>query len=178
MNLEPVLLLDSTYEPLRVISWTKAMTLLLTGSAEVIEEDEDRLIRSVSLEWKRPSVIRQLTKFRKKDRRVQFNRINIFMRDDWMCQYCRQKKFAKELTFDHILPKSHGGKTSWTNIVTACKPCNSRKDDRTPEQAGMHLFKLPEEPKWLPAHLTLKMKTLPKKWEPYMDLRALYFYIK
>ena len=169
-----VLLLDSTYEPLRIISWMKAMTLVVTGDAEVIEESES-LIRSASVEWKAPSVIRQLSKFKRKSK-VQFSRINIYMRDGWTCQYCRERKQTKDLTFDHVLPRAQGGKTSWTNIVTACRSCNSDKEDRTPEQAGMRLLKKPEEPKWLPAHMVIKMKVLPKQWEPYVDTRSLLYW--
>ena len=169
-----VLLLDSTYEPLKVISWMKAMTLVVTGDAEVVEES-DHLVRSVSSEWKLPSVIRQFNKFKRKGK-VQFSRINIYMRDGWTCQYCRDRKQTKDLTFDHVLPRAQGGKTSWTNIVTACRACNSCKDDRTPEQAGMKLLRKPEEPKWLPAQMVIRMKVLPKKWEPYVDMRSLLYW--
>src|ERR1035437_2840289 len=117
MILPNCLLLDSTYEPLKVISWTRAMTLVITGDAEVLEES-DSLIHSASIEWKVPSVIRQFNKFKRKGK-VQFSRINIYMRDAWTCQYCRERKQVKELTFDHVLPRAPGGKTSWTNIVTA-----------------------------------------------------------
>ncbi|CAM6003920.1 unnamed protein product [Sphagnum balticum] len=169
-----VLLLDSTYEPLKVISWMKAMTLVVTGDAEVVEESE-HLIRSASSEWKLPSVIRQFNKFKRKGK-VQFSRINIYMRDAWTCQYCKEKKQVKDLTFDHVLPRAQGGKTSWTNIVTACRPCNSYKEDRTPEQAGMKLMRKPEEPKWLPAQMVIKMKVLPKAWETYLDTRSLAYW--
>ena len=148
----------------------KAMTMTLTGDAEVIEESE-HLIRSASSEWKLPSVIRQLKKF-KRSGKIQFSRVNIYMRDAWTCQYCLKKKKAKELTFDHVLPRSQGGKTSWTNIVTACKPCNSRKDDRTPEQANLKLPRPPEMPKWLPAQVVIKTKDIPKQWESYVDTRS------
>ncbi len=169
-----VLLLDSTYEPLKIISWMKAMTLVITGDAEIVEESE-HLIRSASSEWKLPSVIRQMKKFKRKGK-VQFSRLNIYMRDAWICQYCREKKQVKELTFDHVLPRAQGGVTSWTNIVTACRPCNSYKDDKTPEQAGMKLLKKPEEPKWLPAQMIIKMKVLPKQWATYIDTRSLAYW--
>lgn len=169
-----VLLLDSTYEPLKIISWEDAMHKIVTGDAEIVEET-DHLIRSAHAEWKLPSVIRQLNKFRRKGK-VQFSRINIYMRDAWTCQYCNNKKATKDLTFDHVLPRAQGGKTSWTNIVTACRPCNSAKEDRTPEQAKMKLFRKPEEPKWLPAQMVIKMKTIPKKWEPYIDAKSLLYW--
>ena len=169
-----VLLLDSTYEPLKIISWEDAMHKVVTGDAEVVEES-DRLVRSAYVEWKLPSVIRQLKKFKRKGK-VQFSRINIYMRDGWTCQYCREVKKTKELTFDHVLPRAQGGKTTWTNIVTACRPCNSSKEDKTPEQAGMKLMMKPEEPKWLPAQMIIRMRELPKQWEPYLDLRSLAYW--
>jgi 5-methylcytosine-specific restriction endonuclease McrA len=169
-----VLLLDSTYEPIKIISWEDAMHRVVTGDAEVVEET-DKLIRSAYVEWKLPSVIRQLKKFKRKGK-VQFSRINIYMRDAWTCQYCREKKQTKDLTFDHVLPRSQGGKTSWTNIVTACRPCNSAKEDKTPEQAKMKLMRKPEEPKWLPIQMVIRMKELPKQWETYLDTRSLAYW--
>lgn len=169
-----VLLLDSTYEPLKIISWEDAMHRIVTGDAEVIEET-DKLIRSAYVEWKLPSVIRQLKRFRRKGK-VQFSRINIYMRDGWTCQYCKERKPVKDLTFDHVLPRAQGGKTSWTNIVTACRPCNSDKEDRTPEQAGMKLLKRPEEPKWLPIQMVIRMKNIPEKWMTYLDERSLLYW--
>ena len=169
-----VLLLDNTYEPLKIISWMKAMTLVVTGDAEIVEESE-HLIRSASSEWKLPSVIRQFNKFKRKGK-VQFSRINIYMRDGWVCQYCKEKKQVKDLTFDHVMPRAQGGKTNWTNIVTACRPCNSYKDDRTPEQAKMKLMKRPEEPKWLPVQLVIRMKNIPEQWMTYLDERSLTYW--
>lgn len=169
-----VLLLDSTYEPLKVISWEDAMFRIVTGDAEVVEET-DIPIRSATMEWKLPSVIRQFKKFKRKGK-VQFSRLNIYMRDAWTCQYCYERKSTKDLTFDHVLPRAQGGKTSWTNIVTACRPCNSAKEDRTPEQAKMKLKVKPVEPKWLPIQMMIRMKEMPKKWEPYIDLKSLEYW--
>jgi 5-methylcytosine-specific restriction endonuclease McrA len=162
-----VLLLDSTYEPLRVIGWQRAIYLIFSGKAEVVEQSENE-VRSASASWKLPSVIRQLVKFRRRSK-VQFSRMNIYMRDGWTCQYCGEKKATKNLTFDHVVPRYHGGKTSWTNIVTACRACNSYKDNRTPEQAKMRLLRKPEEPKWLPQQVVIRMKEVPEEWKPYMD---------
>ena len=169
-----VLLLDSTYEPLKIISWEDAMHRVVTGDAEIVEET-DHTIRSAYQEWKLPSVIRQFGKFKRRGG-VQFSRINIYMRDGFTCQYCREKKQVKHLTFDHVLPRAQGGKTSWTNIVTACRPCNSSKEDRTPEQAGMKLLNKPVEPKWLPAQMMIRMKEVPKQWSYYLDDRSLQYW--
>ena len=169
-----VLLLDSTYEPLKIISWEDAMFRIVTGDAEMVEET-DIPIRSASREWKLPSVIRQFKKFKRKGK-VQFSRLNIYMRDGWTCQYCKERKPVKNLTFDHVLPKAQGGKTNWENIVTACSPCNRYKDNRTPEQANMKLMAKPVTPNWLPAQMVIKMKKLPKQWEPYVDTRSLMYW--
>lgn len=169
-----VLLLDSTYEPLKIIGWMRAMTMVFSGKAEVVEESEN-VVRSTNAAWKMPSVIRQLAKFRRKGK-VQFNRINIYMRDRWTCQYCKEKKPTKELTFDHVIPRAQGGRTVWDNIVTACRACNHYKEDKTPEQAKMKLMKKPEEPRWLPAQMVIRMKQIPKEWEPYIDTRSLLYW--
>lgn len=169
-----VLLLDTTYEPLRVLTWKKAVMMLFNGKAEVVEES-DREVRTASSTFRLPSVIRQLMKYKRKGK-VNFSRINVYLRDGWTCQYCGSKRPTHELTFDHVLPRAQGGKTTWTNIVTACKPCNHAKEDRTPEQARMKLVRPPIEPKWLPAQMVIKLKTLPKEWESYIDARSMMYW--
>ena len=159
---------------MKVIGWQRAIYLVFSGKAEVVEESEG-VLRSATQTWKMPSVIRQLVKFKRKGD-VQFSRINIYMRDAWTCQYCGKKKSTRELTFDHVLPRSHGGKTNWTNIVTACKRCNDRKADKTPEQAGMKLVRVPEKPKWLPQQMVIRMKAIPKEWEPYIDMKSFLYW--
>ncbi len=169
-----VLLLDMTYEPLKVIAWEEAMKLIVEGDAEIVE-DSGSIVRSAHQEWNLPSVIRQLSKFKRRGT-ARFSRLNIYMRDNWTCQYCDEKKATKELTFDHVLPRAQGGKTTWTNIVTACRPCNHKKEDRTPEQAKMRLKTLPVEPKWLPAQMIIRMKSIPEQWMPYIDERSLTYW--
>jgi 5-methylcytosine-specific restriction endonuclease McrA len=170
-----VLLLDSTYEPLRIISWMKAMTLIISGDAEIVEEKTEEVVRSSSKTFKMPSVIRQLAKFRKR-REIQFSRINVYLRDNWTCQYCEDKKQTKELTFDHVIPRVQGGLTNWTNIVAACQPCNAEKADMTPEQARMKLIKKPVKPKWLPAQVIVKIKSMPNEWTPYIDANSVAYW--
>lgn len=170
-----VLLLDSTYEPLQVIEWTRALRLVFAGKAEIIEIS-DKEVRSVSKSWNVPSVIRQIDKFKRRGD-VQFSRLNVYMRDAWTCQYCGLKKHNKELTFDHVTPISKGGKTNWTNIVTACKACNVKKADLTPEQAGLRLIKAPVRPNWMPQHIILRLKNIPVQWEPYIDIKLLNTWI-
>ncbi len=162
-----VLVLDLQYQPLEVLSWEKAISLVLSNKAEVIEES-DAIVRSPSKEFKVPSVIRK-TKARYRPRNVLFSRKNIFARDNYECQYCQRKKLYHELTFDHIVPVKHNGATDWENIVACCKPCNIKKADRTPEQAKMTLIRKPIKPEW---SIIFKLKldpSDPEGWLYYLD---------
>jgi 5-methylcytosine-specific restriction endonuclease McrA len=145
------LVLDRGYQPHRVVSWQRAVLMVFDGKVEVVEEyDQD--IRSVTLTIKMPAVVRLLRAVRavRGKRGVKFSRINVATRDDFRCQYCGRKLALRELTYDHVVPRAQGGKTTWENIAMACYPCNGRKGHRRPEQAGMRLRKLPVAPTWLP----------------------------
>jgi 5-methylcytosine-specific restriction endonuclease McrA len=142
------LVLDQGYQPHRVVSWQRAITMLFDGKVEVVEEYEHD-IRSVSFTIKMPAVVRLLRAVRGK-RGVKFSRINVATRDDFRCQYCGKKSPLSKLTYDHVVPRCQGGTTRWENIVMACYACNGRKGHRTPAQAGMRLGKLPVRPTWLP----------------------------
>ena len=141
------LLLNSTYEPLSVISWKKAVSLWFTEKVEVLEEYNDFNLRSMTLEIKCPAVVRLLTYVRVKDRRTKFSRINVFRRDHFTCSYCGARPGTSNLTFDHVVPKSLGGKTTWENITTACFPCNGRKGNKTLKNSGLTLHTIPYRPK-------------------------------
>jgi 5-methylcytosine-specific restriction endonuclease McrA len=143
------LLLDSSYYPIQIIDWKRAMILYFTGRAEVVEHHQDLKIQSTHESFKLPKVMRMFGHF-KKFSRVKFNRSNLFFRDKHQCQYCGDKFAAHELTFDHVMPKSRGGLTSWQNIVACCSACNTDKAARTPDEWGKKLLKTPIEPKWSP----------------------------
>src|SRR5690606_12093917 len=106
-----------------------AVTLLYLGKADRVVDYADE-IRSPSVTMKMPAVIRLRRSFGKVKRGVKFSRVNVFARDEHRCQYCGQRLAANKLTYDHVIPRSAGGRTEWTNIVTACRPCNARKADR------------------------------------------------
>ena len=163
------LLLNASYEPLLIVGWQRAMTLLFQGKAEVIEEHDEE-VHSVKVTFKIPSVLRMLSMVKIRRRApVKFTRLNIFTRDGFTCQYCVQKFETEELTFDHVVPVAQGGKKTWENIATACVACNSRKEGRTPEQAGMHLLKKPKQPVWAQMiTITIGIKTMPKTWADYL----------
>jgi len=139
-----VLLLNASYEPLSLVTAPKALTLVWRRVAEVLEPDRGRFVRTTRFEFELPSVIRltQYIPIRQRQNRVT-NRHRIFARDRYRCQYCGRRGTAFDLTLDHILPKSRGGRTVADNLVTACRACNNRKGDRTPEEARMPLLTNP-----------------------------------
>ncbi len=142
------LVLNQGYQPHRIVSWQRAVSLLFDGKVEVVEEyDED--VRSVTFAIKMPSVVRLLRAVRAM-RGVKFSRMNLAMRDGFRCQYCGLRLPLSGLTYDHVIPRAQGGKTCWENIVMACYRCNGRKGHRSPEQVGLRLLKAPVRPQWLP----------------------------
>jgi len=145
------LLLNATFQPLQVISWQKALQLFFSGKVEIIEES-DRLVRSVTISIRAPLVIRLLKYIPERHRRtlVRFTRNNIFLRDQYTCQYCGRRPGLAHLTMDHVIPVSRKGPKSWENIVTACRTCNLNKGGRTPDEAGMKLRTVPAKPHFLP----------------------------
>jgi 5-methylcytosine-specific restriction endonuclease McrA len=168
--MEQTLLLNATYEPLKVVHWRKAMTLWCQGKVEIIAS-HDREIRAVSFSLKLPSVIRLLRYVRIKKRfdYVPFSRANIYARDGYTCQYCSDKLPTQELTFDHVIPVSQGGRKDWENIVTCCVSCNRRKGGRTPEEARMRLVKRPRRPDSAPAiRITIGLRHAPDSWRDYL----------
>jgi len=163
-----VLFLDADWQPLRVEHWTRAITDVFLGRVEVIAYSRDRTIKAVSRDLPMPAVVRVLRRFRRSHIAIRFSRVNIFNRDGFTCQYCGEQKLTEDLTFDHVWPRSAGGKTSWENIVTCCVPCNRQKANRTPEQARMKLRRRPGKPSYL-ATITVQMnpRQVPDEWRPY-----------
>ncbi len=162
-----VLLLNASYEPLKVISWQRAVTLFFSDKVEIVEEYSHE-IRSVSLAIKAPSVVRLLSYVNIGQKSPPLSRFNIFARDGFKCQYCTKPLNTGTATLDHVLPRSKGGKTRWTNVVCCCKPCNTKKGSKTPEQAGMKLLKKPEQPHWLPVlHVKLNGR-IPRSWNIFL----------
>ncbi len=166
--MEPALLLNATYEPLSVVDWKKAITLVLLGKAEVLEP-QDRPVRSATRTFELPSVLRLYSRVKVPRRAVQFSRTNIYRRDGYTCQYCVNKFPCSMLTFDHVLPRSRGGQTTWENIVTSCEECNRRKGDRLPSEAEMPLASKPKEPRWWPfSSASWDYGEYHERWKPYM----------
>jgi 5-methylcytosine-specific restriction endonuclease McrA len=162
------LLLNSTYEPLRVISWQRAVVMVYLDKVEVVRT-YDKLLRSMATRMQTPAVVR-LVQFVGRHRvRISFSRRNVFLRDGYRCQYCKVRLPASELTADHVVPRSAGGATSWDNVVTACQPCNRKKANRTPVQARMALERKPQRPATLPSlGLCLRSDHAPEAWRDFL----------
>src|SRR4051812_44639325 len=102
--------------------------------------------------------------------RVRFSRLNIYARDENTCQYCGKTLPRASLNLDHITPRSHGGRTTWENVVCCCVPCNLRKGARTPDQAGMRLLRAPERPKWTPTFRAPGGRIAYREWLPFLGV--------
>lgn len=168
--MEQTLLLNSSYEPLDVVSWQHAITLWCRGKVEIVAE-HDRLIRSVTVKIKVPSIVRLLVYVRSRRRQdaVRFTRANIYGRDGHRCQYCGETMATEDLTFDHVIPATQGGRKGWENITTACVPCNRKKGGRTPTEAGMRLLRQPRKPHAVAAMcFTVGLRRTPDDWKSYL----------
>lgn len=119
-----------SYLPLSAVQWKEAILYMYLDKCDVLEWYDDWIVKSPTWETKVPAVI-ILRDFLKRGRRPRFSKINVHLRDQYTCQYCYGKFSRNNLTLDHVIPLSKGGKTEWTNIVTACNTCNSRKSNRT-----------------------------------------------
>ena len=133
--MDKVLVLNSDYTPLNVTSIRRGFILVIKGKAEVLRQDADNIVTSIG-EFVRPLIIRLLSYVRFKTKPVKLNRKRIFKRDNNECVYCGSKR---NLTIDHIIPRSRGGKNTWSNLVTCCSNCNLKKGNRTPEEASMRM---------------------------------------
>jgi len=135
-----VLLLNADAQPLSLIplstiSWQNAVKAYFADKIKIVKSYDDRLLRSANFEMPMPSVV-MLNKYHKLPNKAKFTRRNMFIRDHFTCQYCGTRHRQLDLTIDHVVPRSHGGRTTWTNCTTACRPCNVAKSNKiniTPE---------------------------------------------
>ena len=165
------LVLSAAYEPVARISWQRAVTLIWQNKVEVIEEYADKTIRSITFELKMPSVVRFLRALRARRKGVKLSRENVYVRDGGRCQYCRKKVARPEATYDHVVPRAQGGRTTWENVVIACVPCNQKKGGRTPDEARMTLASTPRKPKRLPDGLRITVawrRGDPPSWKSWL----------
>lgn len=165
-TLEPALLLNATYEPLRVVSWRRAVVLTFVEKVEVLDV-YPRRVHSVATSMVLPAVLKLKHRAPLRVREVPFSRTNVYARDALTCQYCGDRLAPHLLSYDHVLPRTRGGRTDWTNVVTCCIPCNRRKGDRTPEEAGMRLARRPHRPNQLFLGGLGRVR-IPRPWQPYL----------
>lgn len=159
-----VLVLNADYRALSVCSVYKAFILVFLDKATIVDTVKDYYLRTVDDQWEVPTVIRLSRYVNKPYKGVMLSRQNIFKRDNFSCVYCTSKS---DLTLDHVLPRSRGGKTSWTNLVTACKKCNSRKGDALPEEVNMKLPYKPYKPSFI-LFLRDANGVVDKAWQPFL----------
>ena len=159
-----VLVLNQDYRALSVCSVERATVLVMLRKAELVEPRTDRMLRTARSRFPWPSVVRLKQYVRVPYRRVLLTRRNLLRRDDHACQYCGA---TDRLTLDHVYPKSRGGADAWENLVAACVPCNNRKGNRTPEEAGMPLARAP----YRPSHVMYMRDFIGQaeaSWKPYL----------
>ncbi len=167
------LALNASFEPLTMVPLRRALRLVIDGKAEIVEADRDLVVRSERLTFPRPAVIR-LRRFVHVPRRFRKQVTNTFLfaRDGYRCQYCgrpgAELKPREALTRDHVVPMSRGGTNEWTNVVTACSPCNTRKANHMPEEIGMHPLHPPVEPHFV--HLSWAVRRLTPTQARYIRL--------
>jgi len=162
----PVLVLNQSYEALNICRVRRAIILILRGKAEMLENGLG-FIRSANDIYPIPSVIKLAYMIKRPHPERKLTRLGVFHRDHYTCQYC--SKTSRQLTIDHVVPRSQGGEHTWENVVSACVPCNRRKAGRTPEQAGMKLIRQPSQPRsrntiYIPPHY---MESL-TEWQKYL----------
>ncbi len=165
----PALVLNADYQPLSYFplslwSWQQAIKAVFLQRVQVLST-YDRMVHSPSLEMPLPSVI-ALKEYIAPPKRAAFTRFNLFLRDDFSCQYCGA---TQELTFDHVIPRSRGGRTTWDNVVAACSACNLKKANRLPREAHMFPRQAPREPS--PYELRDKGRRFPPNYlhESWLD---------
>ena len=156
-----VLILNGDYTPMIVTNIKKAFKLVYKGKAEVVVAEEEPLM--AEKEYVRPSIIRLYRYIVFPYKKVPLTRHNIFKRDDFKCLYCGSDR---NLTLDHVLPRSRGGGNSWNNLATCCTKCNSLKDNKTPEETDMKLRYKPFTPNFL--FFIKKIDKISDKWRPYL----------
>jgi 5-methylcytosine-specific restriction endonuclease McrA len=173
--MQKTLVLDQGYQPTRIVPWQRAITMWFVGKCEIVDA-YDELVKSQRLAMQMPAVVRMLRATRFRPSGPKFSRLNVMTRDGFRCQYCGTRHAMRDLTYDHVLPRSRGGPTSWTNVVTACRPCNHDKGDRTPAEARMTLARPPFEPKWMPpappVSLDATSARVPDPWKAWVPIYA------
>jgi 5-methylcytosine-specific restriction endonuclease McrA len=181
-----VLVLNKSYMPIQITSVKRAFCMIYMGIARVVDreyqtfdfqtwsrlavEAGDDTIGTVDRLVKIPRVILLQAFDRLPKKQVRFSRYNIFARDKSVCQYCGRRFSKNELNLDHVVPRAHGGQTTWENVVCSCLNCNRRKGGRTPHEAGMRLVRKPTRPHWTECLNISTKSTLYREWLPFLNI--------
>ena len=185
-----VLVLNRLWQAINVCTAERALTLLYSGHAQVVCENDgnfntfsfrewcdfseqyagDEVVKTIAFRIRIPRVILLLFFDRLPNKEVKFTRHNVFERDKNTCQYCGHRFDRKDLNIDHVVPRHRGGLTTWTNVVCSCVDCNRRKGSRSPEEARMHLIRKPKKPRWRPFVEVQFVKTADHSWRHFLDL--------
>jgi 5-methylcytosine-specific restriction endonuclease McrA len=186
-----VLVLNRLWQAINVCSVRRAFALLCSGDAQIVHADgnsflthdfqswrdfsaqapeqDDEMVHTISFKVRIPRVIVLMLFDRMPRKEVKFTRHNIFERDKNTCQYCGKLFDKRDLNLDHVIPRDRGGATTWENIVCSCIPCNTRKGNRLPHEAGMKLLRKPTRPRWRPfLHITFDAK-VHESWRHFID---------
>jgi 5-methylcytosine-specific restriction endonuclease McrA len=180
----PVLVLNRGYLPVRVTTVRHAFMMLFMGRARALDAayepldfaawmascpcDGDELLGTTSGPVRVPRVL-LLSEYNRVPRApLRLSRRNIFLRDDYTCQYCRSRLPARDLNLDHVLPRCRGGRSTWENLVTSCRVCNLRKGRATPEECGMALRRVPSRPSWTVVAQLARTRTRYEQWAPFL----------
>ena len=159
-----VLVLNQAYEPVMVTNAKRAVILVLLGKAEEVV-NYNEIVHSPSFQMPLPSIVRLHRYIRVRNKEIVLTRKNVLKRDNHRCQYCGCTSVP--LTLDHIVPKQHGGRDTWGNLVAACHPCNVRKGNRTPTEAEMPLLRPPHKPTRI-THFQKFVRRHQAAWRPYL----------
>jgi 5-methylcytosine-specific restriction endonuclease McrA len=162
------LLLNSAYQGLGFISWKRAIKLIIKGRADLVSTwDQDIGYGSGSMKY--PAVVRLNKYIPRHIKKRRYNRVGVFRRDKYTCLYCGYKGNHKDLTIDHVVPRDHGGQTTWENCATSCYDCNNVKSNRTPKQAGMRLSRKPFVPSQTIWHEYNLLGNKHPDWKMYVE---------
>ena len=164
-----VLVLNANYSPMTVCTAKRAITLYFLDKIDVLANYNDK-INSPSISLQLPSIIKIKTYINNHNMALEISRKNILIRDNNICQYCGDS--SSMLTIDHIYPKFRGGKDTWENLVCACKNCNQKKGNRTPQEANMPLIKKPKRPNRI-HYFQRYVKDRQADWRPYLFMEPL-----
>lgn len=187
-----VLVLNRSYLPVHVTSLKRAFCMMFQGVAKAVDEEYQTFdfcnwaelsvaehheqIGLVNRVIRVPRVVLLTLYDRLPQRGVRFSRLNIMVRDNYTCQYCGKKGPKSDLNLDHVIPRVHGGVSSWVNVVTSCLDCNRLKGGRTPGQAGMHLLRKPFRPNVAPLMELMQRRMLHQAWKPFFNIVDLSYW--